>query len=854
MSDRLGVRGRLLLAFFGISAFAVLAAAAAMYSFLEVGKALDRITQDRVPSAIASQQLSRQAERIAAAAPAMLTVNTAEKHEQISKKMSVDLDRLEALLSALRGRDVDPASLTLIENLVELLGINLITIDTMIINNLVLVERRNELLRDLRFTDISSRRLLAPGILVMDAKLAELREALEVRKATDNQRLREIGDLTEPIISLAPLQRAHAEVSAINDMLIKAASAKSPADLGVLVFPLRRSLDALEKLLASVEPELGARLGPRLAEFREYTDGANSIVGARETELRHLALMQTRVDQNIDISRQLTEAVDRLVSGADRDIRSANLEALSVLRTSAVIMITVVVLSLVCSVLIVWLYVDRNLIARLTGLSDSMLAIAGGNLQTRIPDGGADEISNMGKALVVFRDTAIEVRETNLREIREARRRLTDAIESISEGFSLYDTDDRLVLCNSHYRDALYPGIADIMMPGTPFETILRRVAERGLIKGAEDCVDEWVAKRLALYRDPAGPHLQQQSDGRWIQINERKTEDGGTVAVYSDITELKQHEQMLAEKSNALEQLSNQLAKYLSPQIYDSIFSGKQEVKVASSRKKLTVFFSDIAGFTETTDRLESEELSQLLNHYLTEMSQIALDHGATIDKYMGDAILVFFGDPETKGVKEDALACVSMAIAMRNRLRDLEDIWRQSGIAKPLRCRMGIHTGFCTVGNFGSEDRMDYTIIGGAVNTASRLETLATPGEILISYETLAHIRDQVHCKEHGEIEVKGIAYPLTTYHVVDTYENLGRQRLHFREEHPNVKLDLDLDAMTSEDRSRAADTLHRGLDLLNNSDEPVQQEQAARTDSDRQGRTHSRSGPGTQLRKAR
>jgi class 3 adenylate cyclase len=283
------------------------------------------------------------------------------------------------------------------------------------------------------------------------------------------------------------------------------------------------------------------------------------------------------------------------------------------------------------------------------------------------------------------------------------------------------------------------------------------------------------------------------------------------------------ERESELGEKTNALEQLSNQLAKYLSPQVYDSIFSGKQEVKVASSRKKLTIFFSDIAGFTETADRLESEELSQLLNQYLTEMSQIALDHGATIDKYVGDAILIFFGDPETKGAKLDALACVKMAVAMRNRMHDLQDIWRESGIEKPLRVRMGIHTGFCTVGNFGSEDRMDYTIIGGAVNTASRLENVATPGEIVITYETFALVRDQVHCEEHGEIEVKGIAYPIATYMVLDTYENLDRQRRYFREDRPNVKLDLDLDAMTSEDRRQAAGILRRALDIVSSEDEP-------------------------------
>jgi adenylate cyclase len=135
--------------------------------------------------------------------------------------------------------------------------------------------------------------------------------------------------------------------------------------------------------------------------------------------------------------------------------------------------------------------------------------------------------------------------------------------------------------------------------------------------------------------------------------------------------------------------------------------------------------------------------------------MAQIALIHGVTIDKYVGDAIMILFGEPETQGVKEDALACVKMTIAMRHRLEGLEHVWRQSGIEKPLSCRMGTHTGFCTVGNFGS-----------AVNTASRLESLVKPGEILISFETFAHVRDLVHCEEYGQAEVKGIAYPVATY----------------------------------------------------------------------------------------
>jgi class 3 adenylate cyclase len=282
----------------------------------------------------------------------------------------------------------------------------------------------------------------------------------------------------------------------------------------------------------------------------------------------------------------------------------------------------------------------------------------------------------------------------------------------------------------------------------------------------------------------------------------------------YMDVID--DREKQLADKTAMLEQLSNQLSKYLSPQVYDSIFTGKQQVQVSSTRKKLTVFFSDIADFTETADRLESEELSTLLNNYLTEMSIIALKYGATIDKYIGDAIMVFFGDPESRGVKDDAVACVEMAVAMRNRMEELSDIWHADGIAKPLRVRMGIHTGYCTVGNFGSEDRMDYTIVGGTVNTASRLETLAEPGEILISYETFALVRDIVQCVEAGEVEVKGIAYPLAVFRVVDNYSNLGERR-HMQEIQAHFSVEIDLDRMSTEDRENALEVLKSAMNLL-------------------------------------
>ena len=276
-------------------------------------------------------------------------------------------------------------------------------------------------------------------------------------------------------------------------------------------------------------------------------------------------------------------------------------------------------------------------------------------------------------------------------------------------------------------------------------------------------------------------------------------------------LSELRQREQDLTEKSTTLAALSSKLAKYLAPQVYDSIFTGQQDVKIVSARKKLTVCFSDLVGFTEITDQMESEDLTQLLNQYLTEMSKIALQYGATIDKYVGDAIVMFFGDPTTLGVKQDALACVQMAIAMQQRVGELAQEWRGIGIGTPLRCRIGIHTGYCTVGNFGSEDRMDYTMVGGTVNLASRLEHEAPPGGILISFETYAHVQDEVHCEERGQVQVKGIAYPVATYAV------LGPKQDAERDVTAHLQLDLDPERMTDDERRAAAEKLRRALGLL-------------------------------------
>lgn len=278
-----------------------------------------------------------------------------------------------------------------------------------------------------------------------------------------------------------------------------------------------------------------------------------------------------------------------------------------------------------------------------------------------------------------------------------------------------------------------------------------------------------------------------------------------------------RQANEQIARKNRELETLSNKLAKYLSPQVYQSIFTGQSEVKLASQRKKLTVFFSDIADFTEASEKMEPEDLTQLLNQYLAEMSHVALEFGATIDKYVGDAIMIFFGDPETRGTREDAVACVEMALAMQRRLGELAPTWRHSGIEAPLRSRMGIHTGYCTVGNFGSDERMDYTIIGTTVNLAARLEEQAPPGGILISFETLAQVEDEVLCEEAGTIQARGLPYPVSVYRAIDLHRNLETEARPVSADLPHLKLNMDAAHMCVEERREALGVLSRALQRL-------------------------------------
>jgi len=262
---------------------------------------------------------------------------------------------------------------------------------------------------------------------------------------------------------------------------------------------------------------------------------------------------------------------------------------------------------------------------------------------------------------------------------------------------------------------------------------------------------------------------------------------------------------------------LSMKISRYLSPQIYESIFSGQKDVTIHTERKKLTIFFSDIKDFTATTERLQPEQVTALLNEYFTEMSNIALKHGGTLDKFIGDAILIFFGDPESNGEAEDAKACLRMAADMQRRLAELNVKWRNEGVEHPFRVRMGINTGFCNVGNFGSADRMEYTIIGAEANLAARLQTIAAPGHIVASYETYALVRDILVAHALPPITMKGISREIIPYAVEGMLDGDGKKIEIFSEHMTGLDFYLDPRMVTAGSAEHIRTLLRDALSAL-------------------------------------
>ncbi|HYA40771.1 MAG TPA: adenylate/guanylate cyclase domain-containing protein, partial [Syntrophobacteraceae bacterium] len=223
---------------------------------------------------------------------------------------------------------------------------------------------------------------------------------------------------------------------------------------------------------------------------------------------------------------------------------------------------------------------------------------------------------------------------------------------------------------------------------------------------------------------------------------------------------------------SKEKEALRRSFESYFPPSVVERILDHPAMIS-RGQRKELTILFSDIKDFTAYSASYSPDRIRGFLNEYFETMVEVVFNYKGTVDKYIGDGLMVFFGDPEP--APDHALRSVRAAIEMQKKARELSAKWAGEG-GFPLHVRIGINTGEVVVGNMGSSRRLSYTVLGSAVNLAKRLESSAPVGGILISQSTCDLISPFVSTRLFGEIQVKGLQAPVRTYEVIDSTETAG------------------------------------------------------------------------------
>lgn len=453
-----GVGARLLLAFFGIAAFAVVAAAAGIYAFREVGGRLD-VIDTRVPSTISALELSRSAERIIAAAPALLAATERGRRDDVKAELAAEVERLDATLRELEDARTQALPVENIEPVVSSLTTRLDELDELVARRLETNERISTLRRGVFETSAEVQRLLAPWLEVMGHEIPALVGGLQ--DANPGER-----DDRRRLASLIRLQRvtqtAQRQVSTTVDMLAEASTTGQAQRLPILDFQLGLALDDLVETSAGLDARLRPLFLEQVARLREFVEGPDAVADARRRELMLIAEGEKLLAETTELSTQLTAAVDRLGGAAKQDIGGAIRDALRVQQLSARALVVLVALTLLTSIVIVWRYVGGNIVRRLTALSDGMLAIAGGRLRTPVEVQGTDEIAAMARAVETFRRNAIDLQQL-LAERETTAARLEELVEERTRELS--DKSRQLEIANRYKSHFLASAGHDLRQP-----------------------------------------------------------------------------------------------------------------------------------------------------------------------------------------------------------------------------------------------------------------------------------------------------------------------------------------------------------------------------------------------------
>jgi signal transduction histidine kinase len=616
-----GVGARLLIVIFGIGGLSALVAGAAIYAFVEVGHSLALIDR-RIDPILASVEVSRTVERIVTAASALSAATTEQRREHLSAKISHQSAKLRSFLTELRDGGISQEQLAPIEGNAVQLDANLTALDADVRLRLQLIGRIKDLLQGVFDTNDETQRLLGPTLLVYDSQLDHLAKLLTDAGQPSDLRGEDLRPLIAGLLAARPVQKVQQQASDAADTLARAAVSEQKQRVLILAFQLRRTVGELEKNSQALDPKLRPLFLAQVEKLKTLVDGPSSIPQLRQHELDLIADAGRLLAENDTLSTQLTDAAEQLVETTKGEVRGATQSALRIQRLSTGAISALLVLGFVGSVLIVWLYVGRNIVRRLNLMSGAMFAIAGGDREIAVPVAGSDEIAAMGRAIEVFRQNAVE-RDALLAERAEAAERLEHEVEertaelrqqqavlqvtfdNMGDGVVRFDEEMRLTAWNRNFVEIL--DLPDwLLAEARTYAECVRYLAERGefgvvdpeaeVRRFTENAGHQWTAERT-------------RPDGRVLEVRHNPVPGGGFVLIYSDITERKRAEEQIHAARDAAEGALRELRATQASLIHAEKMAslGQLTAGIAHEIKNPLNFVNNFAGLSvELLDELK--------------------------------------------------------------------------------------------------------------------------------------------------------------------------------------------------------------------------------------------------------
>jgi adenylate cyclase len=572
-----GLRERLLLAFIAISGFAVVAAVVGNYAFYAIGQSLRQVTEKSVPSAIASLELAQRAERIIAAGPALLGAANSEDFRTATALLDREVQAAGRQLSELPGQGLTADQLIQIRLIFRVVTDNLNSLKSAVQARIAATDRKAALVRDAFEAYNQFRTLWTPKFNELKGHILALQRALNNPSSAPEEKLTAFNRLNTAVSDLTPLEQIQQEAAVAFEALIHAGSAATPAELDTSRVAAEAAIRRIDDLVSGLDPDVSFALIVPLSRLRTNVIGSASIVAARQVEMEAVQEGRRLTVENADLSVQLGNAVEALVAASKQNIATATERTQLVQDRGRLGLAAAVVLSLISSILIGWLYVGRNVVARLTLLSDGMRALVGGRRDITIPTAGRDEIAEMAQAVEVFRDNAIALDEllaereqaaAQLEKVVEERtaelhRRGTElrvTLDNMAHAVVMFDSHLQLTAWNRQFATLLE--LPESFLNGKPsFTEFLRYLAERGEY-GAVDAESE--VRRLTASIDKQFIFERTRPDGKVLEIRHNPLPGGGTVIIYSDITERKHYEETLTAARDQAEAMSRTKSSFL--------------------------------------------------------------------------------------------------------------------------------------------------------------------------------------------------------------------------------------------------------------------------------------------------